>query len=69
MEDITLETQREIVEFLRSKDVKVTAYETKEYVSGNPTIKDREVTGAEIKITCFLQLAEGDDEDSRFKVK
>lgn len=70
MKDETLETQREIIEFLQSRDITVTGFEANEYVRGDPTLEDSTVTGAEIEITAYLSLDEPDDDQSnRFRVK
>lgn len=69
MKNETLDTQREIIEFLQSKDMTVTEYNSTEYVRGDPTVGDPTVTGAEIQITVYLPLDELDDGQSRFRVK
>lgn len=70
MKDETIETQREIIEFLEERDMTVTEYNSKEYVRGDPTVGDCTVTGAEIEVKVYLSLDDlDDDEESRFRVK
>lgn len=70
MKNETVEKQQEIIEFLQSRDITVTAFEANEYIRGDPTLEDSTVTGAEIEITAYISLDEMDkDEESRFRVK
>lgn len=71
MEDETKQAVNDLIELLDAHPdipVEVTAFELKEYRTGDPTSQDSEAMGAEISLTCYLSFETEHDDSSRFRV-